>query len=223
MNHIESLDLLRNKLSNMDLIKDVEKTELERNNPSIDFGVDYKNSKEEFFAFSNATYQLKSIVDDPDYYISEYFLNLRTEADLERELSKKKIDDHYDDIIEDLTQLEKKCKSKKTVEKYEEMIKQFEKDLKIMKDGLNIPKIDLTKWSNIESVSMSKTLKVNSTIEQLKIDLFNNKSLSIQSIQDELEELLDEDKSLINQVRFVLRACVGDKCLVYRVFFSIDN
>lgn len=170
----------------------LEKTELEINNPSIDFGEDYENTKEEFFAFNRATDKLKSMVDDPDNYIKEYFYEIRNWVDLERELSKKKIDDHFNTIIEDLAKQEKECISKKTIQKHEKVIEQFENDLKRMHDDLNVPKFDLTKWNEIKFESIRKKLDVNSVSENYRIDLLMNQRISIWPIQDELEDILEE-------------------------------
>ena len=74
----------------------LEKTELEKLFAGIDFGNEFDNLKQRLHEFNEALTKLKSTVNDPDYYISEHFLDLRNQIDLERELCKKQIDDHYD-------------------------------------------------------------------------------------------------------------------------------
>ena len=51
-------------------------------------------------AFNNAKNSLKLIANDPEYYLNESLIKLRRQIDLERELSKKQIDDHFDKLIQ---------------------------------------------------------------------------------------------------------------------------
>ena len=168
----------------------MEKTELEKKYPYIDFGEEFNNSKQQLNAFKEATTRLKSSVSDSDDFVSEYFINLRNEIDLERELSMQQIDDHYELLIKQIKFIEKQCKSD---QKFEKMISKFDKDLKRLTDEINIPKFDMLKWKDIKSESMSKVSDINLIIENYHHNLLRNQSLSIGSIKTELGKLLDGD------------------------------
>ena len=51
-------------------------------------------------AFNNAKNSLKFIANDPEYYLNESLIKLRRQIDLERELSKKQIEEHFDKLIQ---------------------------------------------------------------------------------------------------------------------------
>ena len=51
-------------------------------------------------AFNNAKKGLKLIANDPEYYLNESLIKLRRQIDLERELSKKQIEEHFDKLIQ---------------------------------------------------------------------------------------------------------------------------
>ena len=171
----------------------MEKTALENKYPSIDFGEEFEKTKKKLYAFDQELSKFKSTLNDPNYYKSEYFLELRLQIDLERELSKEKIDDHFDELIKQLDEIEKDNKSKKSDENHEETIKQFESYLKKLKDEINIPKIDYSKWNKIMSESIDKIGELNLLLENYKNEILGNQKITFQSIQDELGDLLDEN------------------------------
>ena len=171
----------------------MEKTALEKKYPSIDFGEEFDKTKKKLCAFNEKLSKFKLTVNDPDNFISEHFLELRNQIDLERELSKEKIDDHFDKLIKQLDEIEKDNKSKNSDENHEETIKQFESDFKKLKDEINIPKIDYSKWNEIKAESKDKIREINLLLENYKIEILGNQKITFQSIQDELGDLLDEN------------------------------
>lgn len=203
----EGTELMETDSEITKLIEAQSATELERKYPSIDFGEHYDSAKEEFLAFNKATIQLKFIDFNADYFISDYFLKLRNQVNLERELSKKQIDDYYDSLIKELSGLEDEYKNKKNEEKHEQIIKKYEKDLKKMNTDLNIPKFDLMKWNEIKSESISRTSELKMLCENYKNDLLMNQLLSIVSIQAELKN-------------FLFREHIGIKKTLVRFLFS---
>ena len=171
----------------------LEKTTLEKNYPLMCFGKEFLGAKRELSYFRNATNKLKTINDNPKDFISNHFIELRNDADIERELAKKKIDDRFDKIIQELSNLEEDCKSLEIEADHDENIKQFEIDLKLLYEDINIPEVDTKKWHRIKTEAAKKTTETNAFIENYKNFLLNNQSLGISSIQNDLETLFDKE------------------------------
>ena len=183
------------------------KTDLEKKYPLIDFGKDFNDSKKELYAFNDATAKLNTLVCDPDYYISEHFLKLRSQIDLERELSKEQIDDHFDKLIQQLNDLEKEYKSDKLNNEYEDIIKQFASDLKRLNDEINIPKFDPSKWNLIKSEALTKKEDINLILENYKIELLKDQKLEIDYIQEELKKIFEINIIKKDPVCFIYIRC----------------
>lgn len=203
--------LAKNNLEKRELIiKEIqstitEKIELEKKYPSIKFGQEFEKTKQELYALDKEITKFKLIVGDTEYFISEYFLNLRNQADLERELSKKQIDDHYDKHIQELHKIEKECKDKRTEEKYDEVIQQYEKDWEELNNCINIPEIDTSRWSRIKFNSMKKFSEIDLISRNYQSDLLGNQILAIKSIKTDLEKLLK--KKTIEKKAVSVRIC----------------
>lgn len=181
------------------------KIDLEKKYPLIDFGEEFEKTKEELYSFDIEINKFKSIVEDTDYFISEHFLNLRNQLDLERELSKKQIDDYFDKNIQELLELEKECIANKTDRKHDDIIEQFEKDLKDLYEDINIPETDSARWRRIKIDSMNKFTEIDLMSKNYQNDLLGNQLITIKSLQTELKNLLKEDfiKESVNIIYFI--------------------
>ena len=203
-------------------LNEMEPTELEKSFPAIDFGEEFSKAKQELFNFEIATSRLKAIINDGDFFLNEYFVELRTQLDLERESSKLQIDDYFDQLIQELFEMEKACKKKKTVEKYQENIIKFDNDLKRLNQEINKPKVDVYKWSRIKFESLKKMEETNLIIENYQNELLKNQLISIGTIQNELEALLD-DEDMIKIKKVPSSNLNNSKNFIKIVYFIIFN
>ena len=152
----------------------LELTELEKNYPSIEFGDEFYMAKKQIKNLHEAISKLHVIVNKPESYLWDYFMKLRNELDLERELAKKQIDDHFDKLMENLNESEEECRRKIIDKNYEKIIKTFEIDLERLSDEINIPRLNPSIWNDIKSKAMSLVSEVNLVTEYHKLDLQNN-------------------------------------------------
>ena len=182
----------------------MENTDLENKYPLIDFGEEFNKTKETIYTFDSATSELKSLLNHPVLFISEYFEKLRNQFDLDRELSKKHIDDHFDKSINDLFEQEKECLDNMKIKRNDEMIRRFELDIKRLNNEINVPKVDTKKWRLMMFESMKKISRINLIVENNKIELLRNKSFVFGSILTELKESLNRNKLEILTVCFCL-------------------
>ena len=78
-------------------------------NKYINFNPLRKKIKESYDELSDSIENYEKV--DPDSYVFDYFSEIRNKVDLHREELKKEIDHISDQIIQDLKEREKKCKS----------------------------------------------------------------------------------------------------------------
>lgn len=67
----------------------MKKIDFEAKYPSLNFRDEFRESKQMLNSFNCATSELKSIVDDPLFFISNCNIDLRNQVNIERELAKK--------------------------------------------------------------------------------------------------------------------------------------
>lgn len=171
----------------------MEPTQLEINNPHIDLGEEFLKAKMGLLDFEKATNNLKAIDNDPDNFIYNYFAELKTKIELERENTKDKIDDHFDLLIKEIHELENQCKQMKIVQQHEEVIEKFQSDLNRLNEEINIPKVNEAKWARIKFEASEKISETNLIIENYQNELLRNQSFSIKTIQGEVEKLLEAE------------------------------
>jgi hypothetical protein len=118
------------------------------------------------------------LINDPKYYINEYFNGLRNKIDLTKENYVKMIEDNYDKTISKVNDLEDVCKLNilNKPDEFKEAIKKTDDYLTNWKSDLEIP--DFTKdmeWSILRFKAESEVQKLKYMINKFQNDLLLNK------------------------------------------------
>ena len=123
---------------------------LERTFKGVNLGKHFYDAKESLMNFKEKIEELKSF-NKGGLFVHDYFSQLRNEIDIERELVKLKIDEHYLKIIEEVNKIENKCKSESTVsnKSMEDEAKTFEGKLSSFRIDFDKLEIDVDNWENI--------------------------------------------------------------------------
>ncbi len=127
---------------------------LETTFKDLDLGKNFTAAKKSLISLKEKIEELKGFNKD-GLFIHEYFSKLRNEIDIEREVVKLKIDEHYLKLIAEVDEIEDKCMSVTTdtnklivveVKTFEEVLENFQIDF----DKLEI---DFYNWENIRKGS----------------------------------------------------------------------
>ena len=153
---------------------------LERTFKNLDLGEIFASAKESLKKFKENIYELKGF-NKEDMYTYEYFSNLRNEIDIDREVVKLKVDQHYLKLIEEVNAIEAKCKeeSSDTKKSTDQEVKQLEEKLQsFRRDQL---KLDFKKWENIQKESNFEAKKLDEMIEKFKNELLLGQSFVLET------------------------------------------
>jgi len=127
---------------------------LETTFKGINLGKHFVAAKDALMNFKEKIEELKSFNKD-GLFIHEYFSELRNEIDIEREVVKLKIDEHYLKLIDEVNVVEDKCMGKSTDlnRSVEDDIKTFEEKLESFRVELDKLEIDVDNWENVREGS----------------------------------------------------------------------
>jgi len=109
-------------------------------------------------------------------YIHEYFSQLSNEIDIEREVVKLKIDEHYLKLIDEVNEIEKKCMSESTDSNkfFEDEVKTFEEKLESFCVEFDKLEIDVDKWESVREGSNNQLKELKEKIRRFTNDLLMN-------------------------------------------------
>jgi len=141
----------------------------------LNLGKHFAATKESLKNFKEKIDELKSFNKD-GVYIHEYFSQLRNEIDIEREMVKLKIEEHYLNLIDEVNDIKEKCISKSVDSNklIEDEVKTFEEKLGSFRVEFDKLEIDFDKWENIREGSNYQLKEINEKIIKFKDDLLLN-------------------------------------------------
>ena len=116
---------------------ETEETLLERTYKDLDLGESFTKSKTSLKSFKDRIDELKSLKNDSEVFLHEYFLELRNEIDIDRETAKVSIDIHFLGLIDEVEQIEAECKGKSGGLGKDIDIKKFEIDFEKLRKDLD--------------------------------------------------------------------------------------
>ncbi len=116
-------------------------------------------------------------------FIHEYFSELCNEIDVEREVVKLKIDDHYLKLIDEVNDLEEKCVSKSADSNnlIEDEAEKFEGKLENFRVEFDKLEIDFDKWESVREGSKYQLKDLNEKILKFENDLLLNHIYTFES------------------------------------------
>ena len=113
---------------------------------------------------------------ESEYYIYEYFEDIKRQVDLRRETLKVEIDDYSDDIINKVNQTQKKCNTlSKTVKLISAEIEKSRIDLKQLTKDFDNFVINDTKFEDISLKVNELKPKLTDLYDKYKDSLLDNK------------------------------------------------
>jgi hypothetical protein len=155
---------------------------LETTFKDLNLGKHFAAAKEALKNFKEKIEEMKSFNKDGQF-IDEYFSQLRNEIDIEREVVKLKIDEHYLKLIDEVNDIEHKCKSEYTDPKksIDEETEKSEEKLGIFLIDFDKLEIDVDNWKNVEGRSNYQIKELNDKILKFKNDLLLNQIYTFES------------------------------------------
>jgi len=116
-------------------------------------------------------------------FIHDYFSQLRNEIDIEREVVKLKVDEHYLNLIDEVNEIEGKCMSKSTDsnKSIEDEVKTYEGKLVKFRIEFDKLEIDVDNWEYIRKGSNYQLKELKEKIRRFKNDLLMNHIYKFQS------------------------------------------
>jgi len=141
----------------------------------LNLGKHFSAAKESLKNFKEKIEELKSFNKD-GVYIHEYFSQLRNEIDIEREVVKLKIDEHYLKLIDEVNDIKEKCMSKSADSNkfIEDEVKTYEEKLESFRVEFDKLEIDFDKWESVREKSNYQSKELNEKILKFKDDLLMN-------------------------------------------------
>ena len=130
-------------------------------------GKEYNIAKEKLKHLKDLVKESESLITDPAFYINDFFTELRKEVDLSKEQLIESIEQQYIQIINEIKEIETKCKQNK------ETNEQFEQTISSTKESLN-------EWT--------KTLESKLNLDNRCADISNKSSESINQLKYEIKE-----------------------------------
>ncbi len=160
----------------------IDSYKLETTFKGVHLGKHFYDSKESLKNLKEKIEELK-ILNKDGLFIHEYFCQLRNEIDIEREVVKLKIDEHYLKLIEEVNNIKDKCISEYTDPKksIEDEVKKFEEKLAALTIDFDKLEIDVDNWENIRKGSNYQLKELNDKIVQFKNDLLMNHVYTFES------------------------------------------
>jgi len=155
---------------------------LETTFKGINLGKHFAAAKDALMNFKEKIEELK-IFNKDGLFIHEYFSELCNEIDVEREVVKLKIDEHYLKLIDEVNVVEDKCMSKSTDlnRSVEDNVKTFEEKLESFRVELDKLEIDVDNWENVKEGSNDQIIDLNEKFLKFKNDLLLNHIYTFES------------------------------------------
>ncbi len=141
----------------------------------INLGKHFTAAKGALVNFKEKIEELKSFNKD-GVYIHEYFSQIRNEIDIEREVVKLKIDEHYLNLIDEVNDIKEKCMSKSADSNklIENEVKTVEEKLTSFRGEFDKLEIDFDKQESVREGSNHRLKELNEKILKFKDDLLMN-------------------------------------------------
>ena len=152
---------------------------------SIDLGPDYKLAKEKLKHLNDLINESELLIRDPSFYINEYFSKLRNEIDLSKEKQIEDIEQKYEQTINELKEIERKCTFEarsKHLKRLDEII--MEEKNKLL-DWSLLLKTNLNRESFCKDISNESIQSINELkfeMNECQQDLLDNKQYKFKSI-----------------------------------------
>jgi len=155
---------------------------LETTFKGVNLGKHFAAAKEALKNFKDKIEELKDFNKDGQF-IHEYFSQLRNEIDIEREVVKLKIDEHYLNLIDEVNDIEEKCMSKSAESNkiIENEVEKFEGKLESLRGEFDKLEIDFDKWESVREGSKYQLKDLNEKILKFENDLLLNHIYTFES------------------------------------------
>ena len=155
---------------------------LETTFKGVNLGKHFAAAKEALKNFKDKIEELKGFNKD-DQFIHEYFCKLRNQIDIEREVVKLKIDEHYLNLIDEVNDIEEKCMSKSADLNriIENEVEKFTGNLESFRVEFDKLEIDFDKWESVRVGSNCKLKDLNEKILKFENDLLLNHIYTFES------------------------------------------
>lgn len=177
----------------------------------IDFGPKHKQSKESCDQLKKKLDENDVILNDMDFHIHETIDEMKIKVLLKREQLKVRIDQVTQELLDDLEDYEKRCKSQRDesngqvfvylMKKFKDCNDEARKNLNEWQRVLNELKIDEDKWMKIKEKSDETLKEVGDKLNEFEKDLFMHQLESKQR-QVEVIEKANIDKILNYKVGY---------------------
>lgn len=158
---------------------------LDREINNLDLGDEYNSAFDECSRFEELLEHFNNAKNDPEMRIHTVLSDLRNKVDLRREELKLDIDRQALEMIEQIDEFEKECKSSiKPDSKLDDMLIKWENDLEQSQDLLDTFTRRTDKWVEISKQTIkqlkelqSEYIKFNNNLFLNRLDEFNNSTL----------------------------------------------
>jgi hypothetical protein len=152
------------------------------NYKNINLGDCFDSAKDSLKNFKEKIEELEAF-NKEGRFIYEYFAKLRNQIDIEREVVKLKIDQHYLNLIGEVDDIEFKCLSESTDTKrsIDEKVKKLDEKFEGYRIDLDQLKLDFNNWKNIKYGSNFQVKKLNKMIDEFKNELLKSQSYVFES------------------------------------------
>lgn len=138
---------------------------------------DYIKARDSIDSLATKIRELNILINDPEYFLHEYFLDIRNKIDKEREEFKAKIDDHYLQLIEKINDIENSLKPLERLnDNFHKEVTSFEKRLFHLNSELD--QCLEKDWEKVEFEAKFQQLKLEQIKNNLKNELLEYKSYS---------------------------------------------
>jgi len=129
---------------------------------------------------------LEKILNDPENFIYEEINELKRKVDLDREKSKKEIDELAHDLIRQLESYEKQfkaeCKKNFGIEHYKGLVEESKKQLDVFEKCLSLFSIDNEELEKISKQTENTIQDLQPKLKEIQDKLFSNLSITYKSM-----------------------------------------
>jgi len=141
----------------------------------LNLGKHFTSAKESLKNFKEKIQEFKSLNKD-GLFINDYFSQLRNEIDIEREVVKLKIDEHYLKLIDEVNDIKNKFMDTSTDSNklIEDEVEKFEGKLESFRVEFDKLEIDFDKWESVREGSNHQLKELNEKIIKFKDEFLMN-------------------------------------------------
>jgi len=158
---------------------------LEKTFKDVNLGKHFAATKDALKNLKEKIEELKGFNKD-GIFIHDFFSQLRNEIDIERELVKLKIDEHYLKLIDQVDAIEEKCMVTSTDSNklIEDEVKKNEGKVEGFRVEFDKLEIDFDKWESVRRGSNHQLNELNEKILKFKNDLLLDQIYTFESDQN---------------------------------------